>query len=179
MIYFTSDQHFGHKNLLLQEYCNRPFSSVEEMDEEMIKRWNECVKHGDLVYHLGDFTLGVDVYKYLSRLNGRIIFVTVPFHHDKKWISANPNKVIYPMQIIKPKDMVIVLCHYPIAVWDRQHYGSVHLYGHIHNKEYVLPGFSMNVGVDHHNFYPVSLPQVTKHMENLGWHIDWKAEYIK
>ncbi len=46
MIFFTGDEHFGHKNVI--KYCNRPFSDVDEMDREIIKRHNEVV--GDAKY---------------------------------------------------------------------------------------------------------------------------------
>ena len=51
-IYFTGDLHFGHENVL--RFDGRPFSSVEEMDEELISRWNNKVGKGDIVYILGD-----------------------------------------------------------------------------------------------------------------------------
>ena len=51
-IFFTSDLHFGHENVL--RFDNRPFETVEEMDEELINRWNDKVGKGDLVYVLGD-----------------------------------------------------------------------------------------------------------------------------
>ena len=45
--FFTSDSHFHHANII--KYCNRPFSSVEEMNQVMIERWNEVVKPDDVV----------------------------------------------------------------------------------------------------------------------------------
>jgi calcineurin-like phosphoesterase family protein len=174
MIFFTSDQHFGHKNII--KHCDRPYSSVYEMDEDIIKRWNDVVGLGDLVYCLGDFTLGKDVNKYLDRLRGTVKFITVPFHHDRGWVGTK----IYPaIEEIVKDDATIVMCHYPFAVWDKSHYGSWHLYGHVHNKEFVLPGFSMNVGVDHNLFTPVSLGEVEYRMIELGWYPGWKAEWIR
>ena len=173
MIWFTEGHHFSHANII--RYCNRPFSSVEEMDEEMIARWNSRVNKNEVVYHLGDFTLGDDANKYVRRLNGEIRFVTVPFHHDARWLEhwAFFEK-IPAMLAIKHGNEIIIMCHYPIAVWDRKHHGSWHLYGHIHNKDFILPGFAMNVGVDFHDFYPVSYDEVKQHMVDLGWYPGWR-----
>lgn len=79
-IFFTSDHHFSHKNII--QLCNRPFNSVEEMDEEMIRRWNSVVAEEDFVYYLGDFSLSIKpVEKYVHRLNGTKILI--PGNHDK------------------------------------------------------------------------------------------------
>lgn len=174
MIWFSSDQHWGHESIIT--YCNRPFSSVEEMDREMIKRWNEVVKEGDIVYHLGDFTLGKDIFGYMCRLNGDIRIVTTLFHHDKRWMDTDDVTPYYwsPVVCENINGVWVFMFHYPVAVWDRKHYGSWHLYGHIHKKDFVLPGFTMNVGVDHHNFYPVSFDEVKRYMIGLGWTPEWR-----
>ena len=74
MIFFTSDHHFYHTNII--KYCNRPFQSVEEMNEEMVKRWNSVVNPGDTVYYLGDFSLAKrPVEVFVPRLNGEKHFI--------------------------------------------------------------------------------------------------------
>jgi len=80
MIWFTADHHFNHANII--KYCNRPFSSVDEMNNELVRRWNEVIKPDDTVYHLGDFTLeGVETfYKFFMQLNGKILII--PGGHD-------------------------------------------------------------------------------------------------
>lgn len=69
--WFISDTHFGHKNIIEYEKEYRPFSTLDEMHEVMIERWNDVVKPKDTVYHLGDFAFGRRNIKIASRLNGR------------------------------------------------------------------------------------------------------------
>ena len=52
MIYFTADTHFGHINVI--KLCNRPFATIDEMNEKMIENWNAKVTNGDTIYILGD-----------------------------------------------------------------------------------------------------------------------------
>jgi calcineurin-like phosphoesterase family protein len=73
--FFVSDTHFNHANIL--KYCSRPWETVDEMNEGLIKNWNETVSPDDVVYHLGDFAMGnrTLIPEILSRLNGRLILV--------------------------------------------------------------------------------------------------------
>ena len=170
-IWFTSDTHFWHANVIA--YCKRPYQTVSEMDERLTENWNQAIRPDDTVYHLGDFTLaGQGQAKvYFARLNGRIF--VVPGGHDKHWISkgeylsksGHPVMILPPLQTIKvsipdlDKPQVLVLCHYAMRVWDRSHYGSWHLYGHSHGN---LPPFpnSLDVGVDNWEYVPISLGRV-------------------
>ena len=70
-IWFTSDTHFGHKNILIYESDARPFETLEEMHEVLIDRWNSVVRDGDTVYHLGDFAFGQQWVSIAERLKGR------------------------------------------------------------------------------------------------------------
>lgn len=81
-LFFTSDTHFNHTNIL--QYCNRPFKTVDKMNETIITNWNNVVGSDDVVFHLGDFCLGgADEWnKILDRLNGRIYLVLG--NHDLK-----------------------------------------------------------------------------------------------
>ena len=70
MIWFTSDTHFSHANII--RYCDRPYTDTDHMDEDIIARWNEVVSPDDIVFHLGDIALG-PIEKSLpkiDRLNG-------------------------------------------------------------------------------------------------------------
>lgn len=80
-IWFTSDTHFCHANVI--KYCNRPFADVHEMNRELVRRWNDRVALRDTVYHLGDFAFGPKpaIAAWRRRLNGRIILVRG--NHDR------------------------------------------------------------------------------------------------
>lgn len=161
--FFTADLHLGHGKIL--EYCNRPFLNVAEMDYELIRRWNVVVGQDDRVYHIGDFTLrGVDAFRdYASQLNGWISFL--PGSHDRGWINhdglGDRVKVLPPIAEIEIDKKHIVLCHYAMRVWNRSHYGALHLYGHSHGMLPGLPYSSMDVGVDTKPAYtPYSLDEI-------------------
>lgn len=170
-IWFTSDTHFGHANII--EYSNRPFASVQSMDEALINNWNQLVSPQDTIYHLGDFTLRgqAEASDYFSQLNGKII--VVPGGHDWRWQKANDytSKSGYPVIILPAlhsikvtvpeieKVQPIVLCHYAMRVWDKSHYGSWHLYGHSHGQLPPLKN-SLDVGVDCWNFQPIPVETI-------------------
>jgi calcineurin-like phosphoesterase family protein len=161
-MFFTSDHHFKHANIM--KYCNRPFDTIEKHDSELIYEWNNIVNRGDVVYHLGDFTLGgwENAKTYFSQLNGSIIILGNRWHHDKCWLSHFSNcvslsgepvlitesLVVLEHMIIRPdQHFPIVLCHFPFEEWDRKHYGSLHFHGHSHGT---LPHVKnrLDVGID-------------------------------
>ena len=142
MKFFTSDTHFYHHNVI--KYSNRPYENIEEMHEDMIDRWNRAIGKGDLVYHLGDFSLESNpelIDAILGRLNGKIILIRG--NHDK-WLDKidrvkHNNKFIkiadYYETNIQHKDGTHIkasLMHYPMYTWNRSHYGSIQLHGHSH-----------------------------------------------
>lgn len=163
-IFFTSDLHFGHANII--RYCNRPFSSIEEMNEQLIQNWNSTVQPNDTIYILGDvFFCPVDeAVEILTRLNG-----------IKKLVLGNHDKIIRNQTILKTffsailpdlhEDKIdginVVMCHYPLLTWNRAHHGSFMLHGHCHNN-IPFDGKSrrMDVGVDAQGYMPVSWSQI-------------------
>lgn len=166
MIYFTSDTHFGHDNII--RLANRPFSSVEEMNETLIARWNMVVKPGDQVYHLGDFALKISAaaaLKILDRLNGAIHFIAGN-HDDVAYSLRHEFESYRAYHELKVGEQKIVLFHYPIRSWNGIFKGSWQLYGHVHG---LLPGFgkSMDVGGDVHNFNPLSFDEVEEMMDGV------------
>lgn len=165
MIWFTGDQHFNHTNII--EYCDRPFATVDEMNAEIVARWNDVVRDGDDVYVLGDFTLGENAWHYFAQLKGNIFIL--PGCHDHRWIehegfgltrSQRRVAVLPQLHVLRLKPMPITLCHYAMRTWYRSHHGSFHLHAHSHGR---LPPEGlrrMDVGVDAHHFNPVSLDEV-------------------
>lgn len=179
-IYFTSDLHFGHKNIL--EYCKRPWKTLEEMNEGLISNWNSCVSPSDTVYFLGDFffTGKQKAMDIANRLNGAIYWVVG--NHDKghvkkkellsRFEGVDKLKNIRIKCIVERHggfvefDKKIVLCHFPLLTWEGAGRGNWHLHGHCHGSLLDrFEGYRMDVGVDCHSMYrPFSLDEIEEHM---------------
>ncbi len=170
MDWFTSDTHFNHANII--KYCKRPFASVEEMNETLLKNINDRVKPGDRLFHLGDFAK-FDVAALRERINCKNI-VLILGNHDRIPYNSRVFSAVYDMYTLKteidgaPKN--IVLCHYALKVWNKSHYGAWHLYGHSHGG---LPddetAQAFDAGVDCHNYAPISIDEVKAIMAKKKW----------
>ena len=181
-IWFTSDLHFGHKNVI--KFCNRPFVDIKEMGEKLIENWNQCVKENDIIFVLGDvfwFNDSHAIKKVLNRLNG-IIYI-IPGNHDD---FASYHRVVDNPSIILCGDIVQVflesednrwckkiielwLSHYPLMTWPHRENGSINLFGHIHSQPDKTEGVDQDlplhknqcdVGVDQWNYKPVKLERL-------------------
>lgn len=135
--YYIADLHFGHKNAL--RFDERPFDTIGEHDEELIRRWNGVVKNDDKVYILGDisWTPPKPTVAVIDRLNGIKYLITG--NHDKNLCRnqafAERFAEITPyMEIHIAKGMGVVLSHYPIPCFNRHFSGWYHLYGHVHKS---------------------------------------------
>jgi calcineurin-like phosphoesterase family protein len=161
MYWFTADEHYGHRKI--NEYCKRPFSSVEEMDEEIACRHNTLVQPNDVVIHAGDFTLTKSVERaraYVARLSGKHIFVRGS--HDY-WLRKDSTvREIWQRAI---GEHFVVVCHYAMRVWPRSHYNAWLAYGHSHGRLEPI-GKSWDVGVDNNDFYPVSFDALKAIMDS-------------
>lgn len=188
MRFFVSDTHFGHERII--SLCNRPFSSVEEMDEVMIERWNAVVKPTDTVIHFGDVALGkiAESLPLVGRLNGHIKLV--PGNHDRIFSGEKQAKRDRFMpEYLKVFDEVlpeslqmdvggfrVVLSHFPYV--GDSHGADRHadkrpkdeglplIHGHVHDK-WKFNGRMFNVGVDVNNFTPVSEDEVVDWLRSL------------
>lgn len=71
-LFFSSDHHFGHENILKHCAATRPFGSLGDMHAAYVERWNDAVRPNDTVWYIGDFSLRFPVVpEYLARLHGR------------------------------------------------------------------------------------------------------------
>jgi len=169
MIWFTSDTHFCHDKII--EYCNRPFASVEEMNEALINNWNDRVSVGDIVYHTGDFLLGNNSNKIpeiVKRLKGQIHLI-LGNHDQKRTKHLVGFADIKSYKEVKYDNQRIILCHFPFKVWNKSHHGSWNLHGHSHGsltRDYSIK--QLDVGVDCWNYRPLSYEDVKLEMEKHG-----------
>lgn len=163
-VWFTSDTHFNHKWLV----AHRGFDSVEAMNELLIERWNDRVRKGDRVYHLGDVSLGniPDTRQILDRLNGQIYLIRGNHEsvaeHRKNVTRFEWVKDYHSLRVGEQK---IYLCHYAFRTWNCMHHGSWNLHGHSHGSLEDLPTMKqIDVGVDCHEFAPISFDEVAERM---------------
>lgn len=173
--FWTSDSHFGHFNVI--RFCNRPYQTADEMNEDLIAQWNAIVSDEDEVYHLGDVSLTSpnSTLKVLERLNGRIHLIIG--NHEKSVLKKQATRdrfeSIQDVLRVKIEDedakggyQSIFMSHYAHRVWDKSHHGCWHLYGHSHSGLEGAPwGKSMDVGVDAHalhfgNYAPFSYEEI-------------------
>ena len=166
MKYYISDLHFGHENII--RLCNRPFSSVREMDKALIDNWNSVVKPNDEVYILGDivFRSANNPIDYFKQLNGKKYLITGNHDNPKpEWYSYFEK--IKPDYFVVDNGRKIKMYHYPVVEWDGYFRGTISLYGHTHNNT-TNPAYKImrdipnayNVGADILGFTPRTLDQV-------------------
>jgi len=172
MIYFTADTHFGHENIL--KLTNRPFDSIEAMNESMIAAWNERVSGNDTVYIVGDlFYRCTEAESILRRLRGRKRLIIG--NHDSSWMD----QVELSRYFLSVDDMLVTtdgvrqltLCHYPLLTWKHET-RSFMIHGHLHaNTDHdFFPLIAarerlLNAGADINGFRPVTFEELVANNE--------------
>jgi len=172
--WIISDTHFGNKNIL--KYAARPFSTVEEMDEEMIRRWNDVVHKDDIVWHLGDFSLKSNqeyIRSITSKLRGRKRIILGNHDNSTGKFQERWHKLGFEFVSKYPiiyKDYFI-LSHAPIFLCsDGRHQGNINgngleksplmhcanFHGHLHGLEYNDKRY-INVSVECVDYTPMDL----------------------
>lgn len=194
MRFFTSDTHFGHERII--SLCNRPFADVHEMNEAIIRNWNNVVSPEDTVFHLGDVAMGpwVEWDSLLTRLNGYKILVVG--NHDRifrgnnfrqqerfgplydKWFNEVHEN--YP-KLNLSNEMVVNLSHFPYDgdSHDGDRYtedrmlddGTTLIHGHTHLNQIVSRSkkgaLQIHVGQDAFDYTPVSEEQIVNLLASL------------
>lgn len=163
---FTADLHMGHFNII--SYTNRPFKTLEEMNETIIRKWNERVKDDDTIICVGDFCFRNspggkvgegEIHRadyYMKRLKGHKIFIRG--NHD----NNNSTKTKIKSMVIGIGGREVFVVHNPEEY--NPNY-EVNLVGHIHGEwktKRIGKSLLINVGVDVNNFYPLTWGEIEK-----------------
>lgn len=183
-VFFTADLHLGHKSII--DFSKRPFTNIETMDDALIRNWNSVVPPNGTVFLLGDFSFHKKDYSeyLLKQLNGKIILIRGNHDHTKNIKFFDE---VHEILQIKVVDNIngkfggcthITLCHFPMAIWNKKHYGSWHLHGHSHGTYKPVSNCSdhhfeglpedlffkhnklIDVGVDVWGYKPVAYSQI-------------------
>jgi len=154
MNYYISDTHFDHEKII--QLCKRPFSSVDEMNAEMVRRWNSVVTDKDTVHFLGDFAWK-NYNHWRMQLNGNIIRYLG--NHDKE------SQTHRQYAEVTDGPFTIVLFHYPIVSWNGMFRGTFHFYGHVHTEtlDYMPLDWrarAFNVSVEQLDYTPQTAEQI-------------------
>ena len=187
-LFITSDTHFLHKNII--RFCDRPFDDVEEMTEELIKRWNEVVGTADTVLHLGDFGFQYNKLKpIVDRLNGSKILVrgnhdfsiermtALGFH----CVTGHKSDIYFNHALVNDYTRRLICSHRPcdmsdFSLEDYEMWGEkqIRLVGHEHNNaplfirwvrdknDTARPILALNMSCEHWNYYPAQIEKVAE-----------------
>ena len=175
-VFFSSDLHFGHNKEFI--YKARGFDSIEDMNKEIIKKWNEKVARTDTVYLLGDMMLGNNEHglDLVSQLHGKIYVIRG--NHDTDTRVALYRKSIYILDVydslyLRKHGYHFYLTHFPCLTGNLERESlkqmTLNLHGHTHASKpffYDLP-YCYNVGVDAHNCSPVSMEEIINDMNKM------------
>jgi calcineurin-like phosphoesterase family protein len=184
MIYFTSDTHYGHKNIVsgVTSWDNksscRKFKTLEEHNEKIVSCINDIVGQEDTLYHLGDWSFGgvENIFKFRERIICNNVHLILGNHDENIFKNRENCQSIFQsvdsyLEIEIDKTM-IVLSHWPMKIWNKCHKGSWNLHGHCHNSlkpdEYWTGSIrrkTMDIGVDTNDFNPYSYEDLKRMME--------------
>ena len=176
MDFWTGDTHLGHYNII--KYCNRPFDSIDEHDSHIINNINEKVKQKDRLYIAGDFCFcgigkKIDISKavsYRCRINCENVILIVG-NHDRYALQHQQFRdlflSIHDLLYYRGHNIESQVCHYSMNVWNKSNHGSYHFFAHSHGTE-IGKYMSGDVGVDVHNFYPLSTFELVEYI-NKKW----------
>lgn len=179
-IFFTSDTHFGHNNII--KYTNRPFEDADEMDRVLVRNINDRVSPRDILYVLGDFAMGRGKEKLqhasdmLSKIECKNVYLVIGNHdvQDVERLKACGFSDVFQYKEISHGGQKFCLMHYPLCEWNGFYHGSYDLHGHVHNeadynddmRERGLRRY--DVGVDANEYAPVSIDEIVEFFGDAG-----------
>lgn len=146
MIWFTADWHFFHERVLEYHPKRKEIfgTNMKEVTEKMILKWNSRIDKHDTVYILGDLAFGSteEKRKLFQRLNGNKILILgnhdkiadsnkCYFNHITQIKNMKFKKSVFPSL---PKDIEVIMCHFPMFSWEHKEKGSIMLHGHCHGS---------------------------------------------
>lgn len=184
-VFFTSDTHFGHKNIL--RFCNRPWATIAEHDQALIQNWNDIVPEDAVVFHLGDFCYkggGFPTIQHLKGLlHGQIVLIRGNHDPDTRK-TQNFQKLqqlftgVYDLLQIEVEGQRILMSHYPLLTWPHAYgqHPTWQLFGHVHLRKRItsLDAFTVEqccrptqyeVGVDLNGYRPISFQNLKERIE--------------
>ena len=185
-VFLVSDTHFGHAGVCRFTHPDdpdvklRPWDNADEMDEEMIRRWNDRVRPSDKVYHLGDVVINRKALKTLHRLNGDKVLIRG--NHD---IFPDDEYREYFRELRAYHVMNgMILSHIPIHPESLGRFG-VNIHGHLHASrvkmepvgKYGIPVIDPRyhcVCVEQTDFAPILFEDVIKRIEAEGGTVGFK-----
>lgn len=171
-IFVTSDIHFFHKNII--GYCplsRGRFQSVPAMNSAIVDNINSVTSPNDILYILGDVSFGTvqETNAILNSIHCKKILIIG--NHDRSYISKKEFtdcfESIHEYLEIKYDNMDIIMFHYPISEYNKQHRGAIHLFGHLHDKPHKLSGRVKNIGMDVNNCFPFNLKDVVEELKKI------------
>lgn len=158
-IWVISDTHWGHSNII--KYCNRPFSTVDEMNHVMVENWNKTVKDEDIVYHLGDVYFGN--HSMLNSLKGRKRLILGNHDNGK---DQNLHNVFQKISVWRMfPEFGLLLTHVPVhessleRLDGKDRYSLVNVHGHIHDRP-APSKLHRNVSVEMINYTPINIEEL-------------------
>lgn len=171
-IYLTSDWHFNHDKDFI--WKARGFTSVDEMNTEIIKRHNSIVTNNDIVYVLGDCIMG-DLnagLKMLIKMKGQKYLAFGNHDTNARLKAFKDNNIFKDIQmgyrIIVGKKKTAILTHYPTVTANGEDTRTINLYGHTHQEDNFFENkpYMYHVGVDSHSCYPVNIDDILEEIKN-------------
>lgn len=163
-IYFTSDLHIYHKNIL--RHCPERVNMCGAADENdvaawdkwIMEKWNDVIKRDDIVYILGDFSFANTEWtrKILSKLRGKKFLILGNHDKSSEKLTEHFVQITQIKEVTFKKstydfleeDFLVTMCHYPMITWNAKHYGACMIHGHCHGRLDDYNSASLDLRVD-------------------------------